>query len=116
MKKLYPLLLILLLSFVLISCGKESKYNVSVLDKELSGNNYNYVIEIEGDYLKPELKTIAYSTINKLYDSLKDDIKDNNVFLNVTFTYNNEDYITLKYQINKNPESPGLNLIKEIIH
>lgn len=116
MRKILTIFILMILSFILISCnGSKSNYNVTVLDKSFNGNTYNYVIEIEGDHTEIELKSISYSTISEIFDLLE--IQTNTTaYLNVVFQYNNKDFITLKYQINESIESPGLKLIKEVIH
>lgn len=114
MRKTLTFTLLLLTLFVLVACG--SKTSGNILNSELLGNTYTYVLNIDENITKDnDLLSAAYSASSHIYESIQDEIGLGKYYLDLTIQIKGTNKVQLKFVINENITKPGLKLISEKI-
>ena len=113
MRKVTLILSFRFLTVLLVGC---SKNKVKIKQKDFTGNTYEYIVTYNKKDLElNELKSLAYNTAFEIYETIKEDIGTDKVYISILVKSKQVEKLTLMYVVNQNYENPGLKLLKETI-
>lgn len=122
MKKLLTFFTIFAFALFLVSCkpddggngGKvdpDETIDVTLKDSSLNGNTYDFTFTVNSSF-EENLTSIAYTTAHEIYEEIKGSLDNSkSYFLNITFEIGGVVKLEQRWQINRNIENPGLELL-----